>query len=190
MPVSLRACCSHGKPFVPMPSKLPGLVRGFQMPARIISTLPVLCKRTAVSSTCSSVSALQGPAIINGRLFHVDCTNSFDVCVACISLSLVVSKVVFIFFHFLFFVDELLVVSLSNYTHRLLCHSLVRSELYSSCLNHDFILIHLIVLIHSNHFQIFKFHFSYLPHLHISTFFTLYNFIVFVSSAVKNPSPL
>src|SRR6266487_422142 len=89
-PVNFFACCSQGKPLVPMPSKLPGLVRGFQMPARNMSTFPVLCKRTAVSITCSSVSALHGPEIINGRLFHFSCTNSLvAVCVAsCIFVKL------------------------------------------------------------------------------------------------------
>ena len=65
-PVSFFACCNQGKPFVPIPSKLPGLVLGFQIPARIMSTLPVAANRIAVCITCSSVSALQGPEIING----------------------------------------------------------------------------------------------------------------------------
>ena len=76
-PVIFFACASQGSPFVPMPSNKPGLVRGFQMPARKISILPVLARRVAVSSTCSSVSALQGPLIINGRLFHFVCIKSF-----------------------------------------------------------------------------------------------------------------
>src|SRR6185436_19886090 len=75
-PVSFFACCSQGKPFAPMPSNIPGLVRGFQIPARIISTLPVAARACAVANTCSSVSALQGPLIISGRLFHVSCTVS------------------------------------------------------------------------------------------------------------------
>jgi hypothetical protein len=45
-------------------------VRGFQMPARSKSILPVLARRVAVSITCVSVSALQGPLIIIGRLFQ------------------------------------------------------------------------------------------------------------------------
>jgi len=32
----------------------------------------------------------------------------------------------------------------------LLCHSLIRSELYSACLNHDFILINPMKLIQKN----------------------------------------
>jgi hypothetical protein len=42
------------------------------MPARMISTLPVAAKRIAVCNTCSSVSALQGPEMINGRF----CNNA------------------------------------------------------------------------------------------------------------------
>src|SRR5690606_11186281 len=37
-----------------------------QMPARSTFTLPVFANIRAVASTCSSVSALQGPAMING----------------------------------------------------------------------------------------------------------------------------
>ena len=70
MPVSFLACCNQGKPLVPIPSKLPGLVLGFQIPARIISTLPVAANPLAVAITCSSVSALQGPEIINGAFFN------------------------------------------------------------------------------------------------------------------------
>ena len=69
-PVSFFACCIHGNPLVPIPSKLPGLVLGFQIPARIISTLPVAAKRIAVCITCSSVSALHGPEIIKGDFFN------------------------------------------------------------------------------------------------------------------------
>ena len=50
----------------PCPSKQPGLVRGFQAPARNIwHPFEASCK--AVVITCSSVSALHGPAMINGR---------------------------------------------------------------------------------------------------------------------------
>src|SRR5919205_4210345 len=84
IPVNCFAFCNQGNPLVPIPSKLPGRVRGFQIPARNISTLPVAAKRWVVSKTCSSVSALQGPAIIKGRLFHFCCATSFivasDVC--------------------------------------------------------------------------------------------------------------
>ena len=66
IPVSALTRCSHGKPSTPTPSKPPGLVRGFQIPARKIGT-PFLDSSTAVAITCSSVSALQGPAIIKGR---------------------------------------------------------------------------------------------------------------------------
>ena len=47
-PDSFLACCNQGKPLVPIPSKLPGRVRGFQMPARKISTLPVAASLVAV----------------------------------------------------------------------------------------------------------------------------------------------
>ena len=50
----------------PMPSNPPGFVRGFQIPARNILT-PLEANPWAVSNTCSSVSALQGPAITIGR---------------------------------------------------------------------------------------------------------------------------
>ncbi len=63
MPVSSFTFTSHGKPSGPTPSKPPGRVRGFQMPARKI-LMPYSCRARAVVSTCSSVSALQGPAII------------------------------------------------------------------------------------------------------------------------------
>ena len=67
-PVIFLAACNQGNPFVPTPSKLPGRVRGFQMPARSISIFPVAAKRVAVCISCSSVSALQGPEIMRGRL--------------------------------------------------------------------------------------------------------------------------
>ena len=44
-------------------SKPPGLVRGFQMPARN-SLMPLSASCLAVLITCSSVSALQGPALM------------------------------------------------------------------------------------------------------------------------------
>ena len=84
-PVSFFALCIHGNPLVPIPSKLPGLVRGFQIPARNISTLPVAFNLCAVSKTCSSVSALHGPEMISGLLFHACCTAlSMVVVSACI----------------------------------------------------------------------------------------------------------
>src|SRR5574344_184924 len=67
MPVSCLTFLSHSKPTEPMPSNAPGLVRGFQMPARNILT-PLDASNLAVSITCSSVSALQGPAMTNGFL--------------------------------------------------------------------------------------------------------------------------
>ena len=67
-PVAFFACCNHGNPFAPIPSNIPGFVLGFQIPALSMSTLPVAVSRWAVSITCDSVSALQGPLMINGRL--------------------------------------------------------------------------------------------------------------------------
>src|SRR5690606_223053 len=66
-PVSSFALRSHWRPMLPMPSNSPGRVRGFQMPARSTFTLPVLASKCAVASTCSSVSALHGPAMTKGR---------------------------------------------------------------------------------------------------------------------------
>ena len=66
IPVSCFTRLSHGKPKVPMPSNPPGFVRGFQMPARKIFT-PFSAKLLAVSITCSSDSALHGPAMTIGR---------------------------------------------------------------------------------------------------------------------------
>src|SRR6185503_15752369 len=84
-PVNFFACCNHGNPLAPTPSNIPGLVRGFQMPARSISTLPVAARRCAVCITCSSVSALHGPLMISGRLLHAFCAASFFVCsIVCI----------------------------------------------------------------------------------------------------------
>ena len=67
MPVSFFTSFSHARPSTPTPSKPPGLVRGFQMPARN-SLRPLSANCLAVLITCSSVSALQGPAITIGRL--------------------------------------------------------------------------------------------------------------------------
>ena len=66
IPVSALTRCIHAKPSTPIPSKPPGLVRGFQMPARNILT-PLLANEVAVFITCSSVSALHGPAMTIGR---------------------------------------------------------------------------------------------------------------------------
>ena len=66
MPVSFFTRVSHGSPASPTPSKPPGLVRGFQMPARKMRT-PLPASWHAVLITCSSVSAEQGPAMIIGR---------------------------------------------------------------------------------------------------------------------------
>ena len=49
-----------------VPSNPPGLVRGFQIPARN-NLMPLSAIPLAVSITCSSVSALHGPAITIGR---------------------------------------------------------------------------------------------------------------------------
>ena len=66
MPVSSFTRFSHGSAVSPLPSKPPGLVRGFHTPARNILN-PCEANWRAVVITCSSVSAEQGPAITNGR---------------------------------------------------------------------------------------------------------------------------
>ena len=66
MPVSFFTFFNQANPSAPMPSNPPGFVRGFQIPARNILT-PLEANPWAVSNTCSSVSALQGPAITIGR---------------------------------------------------------------------------------------------------------------------------
>ena len=65
IPVVWRTSLSHWRPSAPMPSKPPGRVRGFQMPARNMRT-PWAARRRAVSSTCCRVSALHGPAMMTG----------------------------------------------------------------------------------------------------------------------------
>src|SRR5690606_13163328 len=54
------------KPTLPMPSNSPGRVLGFQIPARNTCALPVFAMRWALDTTCSSVSALHGPAMTKG----------------------------------------------------------------------------------------------------------------------------
>ena len=66
-PVSSFTRCSHWSPKAPTPSNIPGRVRGFQIPARKKDT-SVFLRLCAIFSTCSSVSALQGPAITTGWL--------------------------------------------------------------------------------------------------------------------------
>lgn len=68
---------------MPIPSKLPGRVLGFQIPARRISTLPVAASLVAVAMTCSSVSALHGPEMIKGFLFKISSIGFvvFNVCI-------------------------------------------------------------------------------------------------------------
>jgi hypothetical protein len=66
MPVSRFTLLNHGNPAVPTPSKAPGRVLGFHMPARNI-LMPWAARLVAVVKTCSSLSALQGPAIIIGN---------------------------------------------------------------------------------------------------------------------------
>jgi hypothetical protein len=65
---------------LPIPSKLPGRVRGFQMPARIALTLPPAAIAFAVSRTWYSLSALHGPAIKNGSGPLKPQLANFDVC--------------------------------------------------------------------------------------------------------------
>ena len=66
IPVSSFTRFSHGNAFSPCPSKPPGLVRGFQTPARY-TLQPSEASCRAVDITCSSVSAEHGPAITKGR---------------------------------------------------------------------------------------------------------------------------
>ena len=66
IPVSSFTCFIHGKAISPLPSKPPGFVRGFHIPARKIRH-PLAARLRAVDITCSSVSAEQGPAITIGR---------------------------------------------------------------------------------------------------------------------------
>ena len=65
MPVSFFTSFNHASPSTPTPSKPPGLVRGFQIPARNIF-IPLAANSLAVVITCSSVSALHGPAMTTG----------------------------------------------------------------------------------------------------------------------------
>ena len=55
-------------------SKFPGLVLGFQIPARMILTEAIEAKSFAIAMICSSVSALQGPDINKGLLFQISLT--------------------------------------------------------------------------------------------------------------------
>ena len=76
-PVRRLASDSHASPLSPTPSKVPGRVRGFQIPARRTSTTPVAASLTHVSSVCSRVSALHGPDMIRGRLAP---STKFSIC--------------------------------------------------------------------------------------------------------------
>ena len=66
MPVVSFTCFIHGRAFSPLPSKPPGLVRGFHTPARNMWQ-PFEASCVAVDITCSSVSAEHGPAITVSR---------------------------------------------------------------------------------------------------------------------------
>ena len=66
IPVSSFTRFSHASAGSPCPSNPPGFVRGFHAPARNI-VKPCCASCMAVVITCSSVSALHGPAITNGR---------------------------------------------------------------------------------------------------------------------------
>ena len=66
IPVSFFTSAIQTRAGSPCPSKPPGLVRGFHTPARNRwHPLPANC--LAVVITCSSVSALQGPAMMKAR---------------------------------------------------------------------------------------------------------------------------
>ena len=66
MPASSFTLFIHGKAISPLPSKPPGFVRGFHIPARKMWH-PFAARLCAVDITCSSVSAEQGPAMTIGR---------------------------------------------------------------------------------------------------------------------------
>ena len=66
IPVCSLTFFSHFRPWTPTPSKLPGIVRGFQRPALKTFT-PIALRARAVSSVCCSVSALHGPAMMMGE---------------------------------------------------------------------------------------------------------------------------
>ena len=70
IPVSSFTRFIQGKAFSPLPSKPPGLVRGFHTPARKMWQ-PLRANSFAVAMTCCSVSAEQGPAITIGRLWSL-----------------------------------------------------------------------------------------------------------------------
>ena len=83
IPVSSLTCFNQARPSTPIPSNPPGLVRGFHIPARNI-LMPRSARLFAVVITCSSVSALHGPAMIIGRLesipgSKIDCKSSIMV---------------------------------------------------------------------------------------------------------------
>ena len=63
-PVSFLAPRSHLSPSSPLPSKASGRVRGFHTPPRRNLTSEIEDKALAVAMICSSLSTLQGPAII------------------------------------------------------------------------------------------------------------------------------
>ena len=67
-PVAALTSLSHSSAGSPTPSKVPGCVRGFHTPARMTSTRPERASCMAVSTVCSRVSALHGPAMMRGRL--------------------------------------------------------------------------------------------------------------------------
>ena len=71
--VSCCACISHGSPFLPIPWKVSGEVRGFHIPARRRGMrpcfMPIVATACAVVCTCSADSAAQGPATNMNLLF-------------------------------------------------------------------------------------------------------------------------
>ena len=81
-PASINHCMASA----PTPSKLPGLVLGFQTPPRnkLIGVCAFNC--LAVSSTCSGVSTEHGPEMSKGEWvgcsiqFVIDCMLAFVIC--------------------------------------------------------------------------------------------------------------
>src|SRR5688572_6677303 len=94
---------SHFNPSVPDPSYWPGLVRGFQMPARRACILPVAASCLSVALVCFSGAKLHETLLIIGLLvvgnhfeMYSSC-NAFIICVNFYFLGLVLS--VYILFH-------------------------------------------------------------------------------------------
>ena len=76
IPYSFFTLWSHLSPGTPMPSKHPGWVLGFHIPARN-TLIPNSLSPAAVCIIWSSLSALHGPAITHGRGGRENIPHSF-----------------------------------------------------------------------------------------------------------------